>query len=808
MQKKTNNRLSLSRPDPATGLSFNVYALLISFILSVFGNAASAQANYEDVNQLAARMVSRLRANTGEVVFIHTDKSIYRAGETIWFNAYLLNKVSHRLSHQSRALFVDLVSASDSVVARLILDPMSLRSGGGIELSSLLPDGNYWLRGFTNNILKTDSADICVHPLYVVNPDRPGNPLKRRAATNNAGGPAKVTMTPEGGALIAGTDMNVAFHITDAQNLPIDAEGWVTDNRDTILTRFTTSFPGYGNFQFTPWRTRTYTAWIRTPEGTVKYPLGITSDTSATLSVVGGTPSSIKVRVSLGDSLYGKKINTYILGLSRDSICYAGIGHGMYEVDIPRSVFPSGEAVLLLFDQQENLMSERDIYISDTTAFIHARPDQAIYQPRQKFHLDIDVTDKQGKPLSAMMSVSVTDSSVDYFDDGAFERITQGDIASRERDLRMLAHQNVYEAWMHADTIALKKRRQAEDSIFDLRGTVFNGKDEVIPHAVITMVTSDPFREFLVDTADATGNFRFHYSTNGDSTSFVLQASNQRGALRDAKFVLHEVPFPHFATPRYLVRYVSPESTAEIKNTRFVKPDFLLPDKFIELQEVRVKSKAKPIAFDRQRLSQFSKVLSGEIISRTNIGVGNSVLMIPGVQLRRGRLLLAGGEEEPLLVMNGAEYDSTTLGSESIDRSSPILAFLNRLSPSEIDYIEVLEGPEAATYGVRGGHGVIAIHTLSQPRETNFVQTAARKFVVRGFSSTPVFVSPDYSKRSSKSVSQDLRSTVYWNAPVFTDQAGKASIEFYTSDKPGHYTITIQGITATGELIFRRLQVQ
>ena len=61
---------------------------------------------------------------------------------------------------------------------------------------------------------------------------------------------------------------------------------------------------------------------------------------------------------------------------------------------------------------------------------------------------------------------------------------------------------------------------------------------------------------------------------------------------------------------------------------------------------------------------------------------------------------------------------------------------------------------------------------------------------------------PDYSSELNRqSRTPDLRNTLYWNPSVKTNSTGKAEIEFWTSDLPGIYTISIQGIAGTGEKI-------
>ena len=46
----------------------------------------------------------------------------------------------------------------------------------------------------------------------------------------------------------------------------------------------------------------------------------------------------------------------------------------------------------------------------------------------------------------------------------------------------------------------------------------------------------------------------------------------------------------------------------------------------------------------------------------------------------------------------------------------------------------------------------------------------------------------------------DLRSTVYWNPDIITDENGKASVEFFNADGSGNYRVVAQGLEPAGKL--------
>ena len=61
-------------------------------------------------------------------------------------------------------------------------------------------------------------------------------------------------------------------------------------------------------------------------------------------------------------------------------------------------------------------------------------------------------------------------------------------------------------------------------------------------------------------------------------------------------------------------------------------------------------------------------------------------------------------------------------------------------------------------------------------------------------------VSPVYeTEKQSASHLPDFRTVLYWSPDIYTDAAGKANVNFYTSDQPGKYIGVVQGISASGK---------
>jgi outer membrane receptor protein involved in Fe transport len=201
--------------------------------------------------------------------------------------------------------------------------------------------------------------------------------------------------------------------------------------------------------------------------------------------------------------------------------------------------------------------------------------------------------------------------------------------------------------------------------------------------------------------------------------------------------------------------------------------------------------------------------ITGEQLDKLSLSnTVDAVKMLPGVVMMSNRLTLRGGiqsiggnlsDVEPLLIVDGVNT-----------RAGSVVDYLNSIPPSNIDYIEVLTGPEAALYGSRGGNGAIVVKTSNKLRDSKLYEGKEKQTITAtGFYKEQPFFESGYDNYSVReAVFTDNRATIYWNGQLITDDAGKAAFSFYTADLKHDYTLTVQGITDKGEVIFKTVTIK
>ena len=345
--------------------------LVIVFVIAVI--QLSAQKNIENIDSLAGRFISQVRRDVDEKLIVQTNKSMFVAGEDVWFKAWVVNNASHKYYKRSQTLYVDLVNEQDSVVYNTLLHIPSEKTEGQLPISKFFSEGQYWLRFYTADMLKKDSSSILVVPIYIVNPklatEQSGS-LAQKIDSSSVSVKEKILdpiieLYPEGGNLIAGTNAIIGLRTLDADGKPIAVEGYVMDSKDnTIETWFTTESKwGLGKCQFFVSKSHKYFVHIKYKGKQYSNPLPLVNHYASQISVKDESSNYIKIVIAQGDSIYKKGLSTYLLGVNKDSLCFASEGADMYELSIPKSNFPEGISRLLLFDDKKNIVSERSIYI-------------------------------------------------------------------------------------------------------------------------------------------------------------------------------------------------------------------------------------------------------------------------------------------------------------------------------------------------------------------------------------------------------------------------------------------------------------
>lgn len=771
----------------------------------------------EILDQLAANLIQQYSKDAKELIALHTDKTIYRAGSNIWFRAYSVSSNGYPVSVKNKIIFVELVNKNDSVMDRVLLNEDSMQFHGSARVPDDAKEGYYQLRAYTKTIIQQYPADIFTCPVYIIN-DKNNNAESK--PVQNDGEEPLIKFYPEGNNLINGVSCTVVYTATDKFGNPIKVSGVVKDNNGTEVINF--SGTGIGKFSFEPYlKDRTYKVYIKrnnAPELT--YPLQEIRTDAFQLSLQQRTADQLVFRVALGDSVYNKKAQSFLLGISSGKVFFASAGSGMYMVKVPVSNMPHGIADFYLFDEKKEMVSKRSVFNENNSPKINITTDRQDYITRQKVNVNLTITDNENKPVRAALSVSVTDnkltagpSSLHTADLFLMLRnntgLTMADLFSNSDNRDLVAVTLGNEGHFPGKDPEIKLDRNFYWDGLEVKGSVKDKQNIGLANELVTLVP-DQVNTTLYDSTDNKGIFSFRDLTFYGTQRFYVMVPAIYNKQQKYEIIMEKNPYPviHTASSfQYTIGSSLLQSLAEFKKQH--ADSCITGNSRLNLQQMAVEDAGGKKKTNVPKKGLSSHRITAETLDKLSLSnTVDAVKMLPGVIMMNNRLTIRGGLQslngnlsdiEPLLVVDGVPTNAVS-----------VVDYLNSIPPSNIDYIDVLTGPDAALYGTRGGNGVIVVKTSNQIRETkNNDGKEKQTIIASGFYKTQPFFAPPYEVDVVRDAAfTDNRATVYWNGQLITDAAGKTNFSFYTTDLKNDYIITVQGITDKGELIYKTYTVK
>jgi hypothetical protein len=160
----------------------------------------------------------------------------------------------------------------------------------------------------------------------------------------------------------------------------------------------------------------------------------------------------------------------------------------------------------------------------------------------------------------------------------------------------------------------------------------------------------------------------------------------------------------------------------------------------------------------------------------------------------------------------------------SYDREKFINPYLDYLTAEDIVGVEImynpnyngkyvgryLSGHEQGLFTTSPSEKYTYIEITTHSGQGPFYKRTPGTYTYRplAFTLPQQFYRPKYTvKNKNTAVGLDLRSTIHWEPDVMTDKDGKATVSFYSADKPSTYSVIIEGTDLNGQLGFKNQKV-
>jgi uncharacterized protein YfaS (alpha-2-macroglobulin family) len=268
-----------------------------------------------------------------------------------------------------------------------------------------------------------------------------------------------LSIYPEGGDLVAGLSNRVYIEAFTPAKKPADLAGVIVDSHGADVASFATAHEGRGRFTFTPKAGETYTLKINQPSGIkTTYPLPAVKASGVVLMAGGDvTAADQPIRLALmttdKEAKYKVTLSKQETRLAEETVDFKAIDADAADPSQHRANITlkpkdpiDGVLIATVWDESgKTPLAERLVFRKPAHPIkIDIKADKSSYIPGEPVKLTVTTTDDQGKPVSAVVGVTVTDDSV-------LEMIEKREQAPRlpvmvllEGDVKDLADAHVY----------------------------------------------------------------------------------------------------------------------------------------------------------------------------------------------------------------------------------------------------------------------------------------------------------------------------------------------------------------------------
>lgn len=224
-------------------------------------------------------------------------------------------------------------------------------------------------------------------------------------------------MFPEGGDLVAGYSNRVYIQAKQPNGKPADLVGKLMVEEGGELTEFRTEHEGRGRFEFVPQANKQYYLTISQPAGIkTTYKLPQVKPHGAVIHSpqnVYEKGQPITVHVGCADKSYRVALSKHEVEIAAAKVDLEKGSNDLHSVTFNAPPDVDGVLTVTVYGEKNFPMAERLIFRRPAKPInVSIEADKKNYVPGDKTELTIKTTNSDGKPVSAVIGMTVTDDTV------------------------------------------------------------------------------------------------------------------------------------------------------------------------------------------------------------------------------------------------------------------------------------------------------------------------------------------------------------------------------------------------------------
>ncbi|MGJ1403178.1 carboxypeptidase-like regulatory domain-containing protein [Sphingobacterium multivorum] len=635
-----------------------------------------------------------------------------------------------------------------------------------------------------------------------------------------------IQIFPESGELVNNILSKTGFKILSPNGLGKKAKIKVVEENQTTVADFETNSLGMGSIPLVLQTGKKYVATALFEDG---------SSTSASLPPVQNSGYVLTVNSVLKDKIAAQLSATadlvngkdiYLIAQYNGLVLHAAkqkLNGAEVLFNIPKKNLPSGVLQLSILTDQMIPIVERLVFNYNTTSTllpVSVELNKPSFTTRDNViaNLSVNYEDSDTTRFAALsasvVNLSKVDSTTDrYYSSIVSELLLKSDLRGFiERPnyyfadltnikLTELDNLMLIQGWRKLDWKNYTSTATAAflpEKGLTIAGTIKKtARKAVVPNAKVTIIPTSNMLLSIDTLTDNNGRFSFDELLFADSVKFIVTGDGPKEKKRVDIVIDNPLTPPPNASKDQplLLNDINTTLLTQLKNSQQFLGELEaagIIEKSIRLEEVQV---------NRVRTTKADKN------SRNLNGPGNADQVISADELS-GCATFAqclNGRLNGVIFRNGIPYSTRSMNSPMqvvLDGMYIEPEQIDMINTADIASVEVLRSiGNTAIYGMYGGSGVIVITSKSGDAiSSSYTPTGIVTITPKGLYVPRTFFKPQYDATIQNKLTRDLRTTIAWEPNLITPKDGKTHFEFFTSDEPGTYKLTVEGISMDGKI--------
>lgn len=767
-----------------------------------------AEPAHTQVPDSAAAIARQLRRHEQhalmEKLYLHLDRPVYAARETMWFTLYTMDGTRHRPLALSKVAYVEVLNALRQPVLQTQIALHEATGHGSLVLPATLPIGRYRVRAYTSWMKNFAPEFFFQTDVAIINTFAPSGGVAAPPAPVS-----EVQFFPEGGQLVQGVPSRVGFRVADAAGRGQAAAGVVRDAQGQVVATLRTLRAGLGSFVFTPAVPGTaYTAEVQLAAGPkLVQKLPAVASQGYVLRLTDTGSGQLHLRVT-AKGVGADASRLALVGHSGQHIAVVqeaqSDAHGEVDFLIPKAQLLAGISHLTVFNRRRQPVGERLCFRRPRSLPLSLSANQPHYGPRAPVTLRLTLP-AGAAPTRLSVSVYQLDSltaGATPADISTFLHLTSdlkgtvenpgsylqdsSQVGQEATDNLMLTHGWSRFRWaevLAGERPALPYPPELNGPL--VRGQVLTAAGRPAPNVAAYLAVPSRTARFYTAFSQADGVVQFEPKDWFGTRQLVLQTDWRRDSTYKltllSPYAEHSAPQP--AAPLQLIPELAADITrrhvqAQLQSTYFSRnQQYRLPPP--DTMPMYGRPPALYNLDDYTRFKTLEEVLR-EYVQNTY------------VRTRKDGFHLALGDEQhhaifesdPLVLLDGVPvFDLNALMAFDPLRIQRVGVFATRYFNSAQSY-----------------DGLLSFTTYQGNLQDFPLDPRALLQEYEALQGQREFFAPRYDSPSQQQSSlPDRRNLLHWQPGIALAPGTTQELTFFTSDQVGRYAVVVQGLAADGQ---------